>query len=257
MLRYFGTDGVPHVKRVVALGFFDGIHLGHRRLIRGVLEQSRSTGAISSLLTFDPHPEAILYGGTGPKLLTTLDEKAYIVRSLGIQELIIIPFTREFASQTPAEFVKTVLADALSAMSVWVGYNFTFGFKGMGDPSTLCILAEQHGFSVSVMPPVRVDDQVVSSTHIRRLVERGDLAAALRFIGQPYSVLLEGEKGVWPLEKASPPPGKYVLSSGQNECTLFLRSEAGKTLYEVSDSVKPGQLYFLSGANSQVGKAVG
>jgi riboflavin kinase/FMN adenylyltransferase len=164
--------------RHVAIGVFDGVHLGHREVIRGS----------DTVLTFDPHPLAITHPEATPKLLTPFHVKCDIVAGLGVNELVVIPFDRDFASKEPEEFVTEVLAGRLGATRVSVGENFRFGRKARG---TVDLLAERHEFETRVVPLVEVAGETVSSSHIRGLVLAGEVSKAAEFLGGPF--LFEGE----------------------------------------------------------------
>src|SRR3954454_17779826 len=154
-------EAQPRPGRKVAIGTFDGVHLGHREVIRGS----------DTVLTFDPHPQAVIAPGTAPKLLNRAGVKADIIAGLGVEELVTIPFDREFASKSADEFVQEVLVDRLSAEHVSVGENFRFGKKASGDPE---FLRSRPEFETQVVPLVEVEGEIVSSTHIRGLVAAGE-----------------------------------------------------------------------------------
>jgi riboflavin kinase/FMN adenylyltransferase len=159
--------------RSLAVGTFDGVHLGHREVIDGA----------DSVLTFDPHPTSVVAPGRGPKLLTTLERKAELIASLGVQELIVIPFDAEFASRSAQSFVDDVLIGALGATRVSIGENFRFGHKAQGDPD---LLLAREDIETVVHPLLEVDGEIVSSSHIRGLVLAGDVVDANRLLGAPF-----------------------------------------------------------------------
>jgi riboflavin kinase/FMN adenylyltransferase len=164
--------------RSVAVGTFDGVHLGHREVIDGS----------DSVLTFDPHPVSVVAPQHTPKLLTTLERKAELIASLGVQELIVIPFDAEFARRTADEFVDDVLVGALGATRVAIGENFRFGHKAHGDPR---LLAADTRFTTVVHPLLEVGGEIVSSSHIRGLLLAGEVAEANELLGTPFE--LSGE----------------------------------------------------------------
>jgi riboflavin kinase / FMN adenylyltransferase len=164
--------------RSVAVGTFDGVHLGHRKVIEGS----------DSVLTFDPHPVSVVAPQHTPKLLTPLERKAELIEALGVQELIVIGFDAEFASKTADEFVGDVLVGALGAKRVAIGENFRFGHKAQGDPR---LLAADKRFDTVVHPLLEVDGEIVSSSHIRGLLLAGEVAEAAALLGAPYQ--LRGE----------------------------------------------------------------
>jgi riboflavin kinase/FMN adenylyltransferase len=161
--------------RSVAVGTFDGVHLGHREVIRGA----------DSVLTFDPHPVSVVSPQHTPKLLTRPERKAELVASLGVQEMIVIPFDAEFASRTAEEFIDQVLVEGLGARQVSVGENFRFGRKAQGDPT---LLGSDSRFETVVHPLLEIDGEIVSSSHIRGLVLAGELAQANKLLGSPFEV---------------------------------------------------------------------
>jgi riboflavin kinase / FMN adenylyltransferase len=170
-------DTRPRPRRV-AVGEFDGVHLGHREVIAGN----------DTVLTFEPHPLAVIRPEAAPKLLTSLKVKVELVSELGVQELVVIPFDDRFAAQTPQEFLDHVLVEQLQATHVSVGENFRFGHGAAGDTD---MLAADPRFDTRVVTLVEVDGEIVSSSHIRALVLAGDVDHAARFLGSPFG--LRGE----------------------------------------------------------------
>jgi riboflavin kinase/FMN adenylyltransferase len=169
---------VQPAERAVAVGTFDGVHLGHRRVIDGS----------DSVLTFDPHPVSVVSPRHTPKLLTTLARKAELIASLGVAELVVIPFDAQFARLTAQEFVDGVLVGALGATEVSVGENFRFGNRARGDAE---LLAADPRFKTVVHPLLEVGGEVVSSSHIRGLLLAGEVGIANQLLGTPFQ--LRGE----------------------------------------------------------------
>jgi len=170
----FLKDVQPRPRRV-AVGTFDGVHLGHREVIKGA----------DTVLTFEPHPIAVVQPGAAPRLLTDTERKAQLVASLGVQELVVIPFDREFAARTAPQFVDDILVGALGATHVSVGENFRFGHKAQGDDELL--LADER-FQTRVVELLEVDGEIVSSSHIRGLVLGGALEYAGHLLGDPFTL---------------------------------------------------------------------
>jgi riboflavin kinase / FMN adenylyltransferase len=164
--------------RAIAVGEFDGVHLGRREVIRGN----------DTVLTFEPHPLRVVRPEAAPKLLNDLDRKIELIAALGVEELVVIPFDDGFAQQTPQEFIDHVLVDRLQAQHVSVGENFRFGHRAAGDPA---MLAADPRFQTRVVPLVEVDGEIVSSSHIRGLVLAGEVARANELLGAPF--MLSGE----------------------------------------------------------------
>jgi riboflavin kinase/FMN adenylyltransferase len=171
------SDAEPRPRRI-AVGEFDGVHVGHRQVIRGN----------DTVLTFEPHPLRVVRPEAAPKLLTSLEEKAELIATLGVRELVVIPFDDGFAHQSPRAFIDDVLVGKLHAIQVSVGENFRFGHLASGDPA---LLASEPRFETHVVPLVEVDGEVVSSSHIRGLVLAGEVEHAARFLGAPFQ--LRGE----------------------------------------------------------------
>jgi riboflavin kinase/FMN adenylyltransferase len=165
-------------ERKVAVGTFDGVHLGHRKVIEGS----------DSVLTFEPHPVAVVAPQHAPKLLTPLEVKAELIAAMGASELIVIPFDHAFAQRSASEFIDGVLVDALGAVRVSVGENFRFGHRAQGD--TRLLMADGR-FQTVVQPLLEVEGEIVSSSHIRGLVAAGEVDQATRFLGIPFQ--LRGE----------------------------------------------------------------
>jgi riboflavin kinase/FMN adenylyltransferase len=170
--------------RRVAVGEFDGVHIGHRAVIEGS----------DTVLTFEPHPLVVLRPQKTPKLLTSLERKAELVADLGVRELVVIDFDDAFAAQSPSHFIDHVLVERLGATHVSVGENFRFGHGAAGDAA---LLAADGRFETRLVTLVEVDGEIVSSSHIRALVEAGDVAHAARFLGAPFQlagVVVSGER---------------------------------------------------------------
>jgi riboflavin kinase / FMN adenylyltransferase len=167
-------DVEPRPRRA-AVGTFDGVHLGHREVIKGA----------DTVLTFEPHPIAVVQPGASPRRLTDPERRAQLIASLGVEELVVIPFDDEFAARTAREFVDGVLVGALGATHVSVGENFRFGHKAQGDVDLLC--ADER-FETRVVELLEVDGEIVSSSHIRGLVLGGAVEYAGRLLGDPFTL---------------------------------------------------------------------
>ena len=167
-------DAEPRPRRV-AVGVFDGVHLGHREVIADS----------DTVLTFDPHPLSVIAPDAAPKLLTRQDVKAELVEELGVDEMVVIPFDAEFAARDAQDFVDRVLVEALGATHVAVGRNFRFGHKAAGDAE---MLESDERFETTVHELVEVEGETVSSSHIRGLVLAGEVAHASVFLGRPFQV---------------------------------------------------------------------
>lgn len=186
-LSSIGPDFGPSA---VTIGNFDGVHAGHRRIMRRAVALGAEIGAVPTVLTFDPHPATVVAPERTPRLLSTLEERAELMRQEGIERVVILPFDRGFSSLSPEEFVRDVLSGALQARAVLVGENFRFGARQTGDVAVLRALGEIHGFRTEVVGGVKLRGVLVSSTVIRGLIERGAVSRAGRLLERPYA--LEG-----------------------------------------------------------------
>ena len=179
--------GHPVAPSVVTIGNFDGVHLAHQTLLRRVVEAARPEGLRATAITFEPHPIKLLSPDHAPKLLTPLGRKIELIEKTGIDLLVVLPFTRELARQSPLEFVRRVLVHPLHATSVHVGPNFRFGYRQSGDTEILEELGHQEGFRVEVVPLLFMRGDRVSSTRVRELLAEGQVHKANRLLGRPFS----------------------------------------------------------------------
>ncbi|MEJ7783617.1 MAG: bifunctional riboflavin kinase/FAD synthetase [Solirubrobacteraceae bacterium] len=200
-------DAEPRPRKV-AVGTFDGVHLGHRRVIAGS----------DTVLTFDPHPVSVVAPQAAPRLLTTLERKTALLEAEGVEELVVIPFDREFAAQDAHAFIDEVLVSRLSAERVAVGENFRFGHRAQGDTE---LLRADGRFEVHVEPLLEVDGEVVSSSHIRGLVLGGAVEYAGHLLGSPFAMsgeVVHGDKRGrelgFPTANLVPPEGYVVPGHG-------------------------------------------
>jgi riboflavin kinase/FMN adenylyltransferase len=176
---------------VVALGNFDGVHLGHQAVVRRAVEVGRRRGLRTVAATFDPHPRAVLWPGNQPKLLTTPEVRRELLLACGVEEVREIRFDRELSKKSPREFVLEVLAGSLGAGVVVVGENFRFGHKASGDVAELRRCMREEGGEAYAVPISNVLGEDISSTRIRERVAEGEVREAARLLGRPY--LLRGE----------------------------------------------------------------
>jgi riboflavin kinase / FMN adenylyltransferase len=217
------TVWLPDAKRrprQLAVGEFDGVHLGHREVIRGA----------DTVLTFEPHPRTVVAPDSAPKLLTSLEVKTDLIAGLGVRELVVIPFDGAFAAQTAQEFIDHVLIERLGAELVSVGENFRFGNRARGDAA---LLRSQPGFETRVCELVELEGEVISSTHIRGLVAVGNVAAAGRFLGSPFQMrgtVADGDKRGrtlgFPTANLVPDPRLVVPDHGVYACRAEVDGEA-------------------------------
>jgi riboflavin kinase / FMN adenylyltransferase len=183
--------GHPARPAVVTVGNFDGVHLGHQRILRRVQELARQAGRMSAVLTFYPHPSQVLRPSEAPALLMTLEQRLAAIEAIGIDAALVLRFDAELANVAAEDFVQRFLVDTIGAQAVLVGGNFRFGHRQKGDVKLLADLGARSGFEVEIVPPVIADGIVVSSTAIRNAVREGRVEDARRLLGRPYTI--EGE----------------------------------------------------------------
>ncbi|HBH02279.1 MAG TPA: hypothetical protein DDZ42_10230 [Candidatus Rokubacteria bacterium] len=184
-LESYPPDAGP---TAVALGVFDGIHLGHRAILGRAVELARARGLEGVACTFDPHPMEVLQPGRAPLPLTTLADRLALIGGTGITTTVVIAFTREVSGMEPEAFVESVLLGVLRAREVVVGFNHRFGRAARGDARLLEALGPRLGLGVHVVPPTTVDGVGVSSSEIRAALAQGDLQRAARLLGRDYTV---------------------------------------------------------------------
>lgn len=183
--------GYPQTRLVMALGNFDGVHMGHRELIKETVDIARELAGTPGIFTFYPHPLTVLHPEQAPSMLLPVEEKINLMGKLGAEVVLLAPFNSDFAALPPKEFVQQVLCQSMGVAGVVVGYNYSFGCGGLGTPELLSELGKQYGFSVKVVKPVEVDGEIVSSTLIRELLLQGDVKKAAKYLG--YSPFLKGK----------------------------------------------------------------
>ena len=171
---------------VVTIGTFDGVHIGHRKILDRLIRQAEKKGLYSTVLTFFPHPRMVLQQDSGLKLLNTLEEKIAILEETGLDCLVIHPFTKEFSRLTAEEFVVDNLFHELNAKKVIIGYDHRFGRNRTADIGDLREYGNELGFEVEEIPAQEINEVSVSSTKIRRALEEGDIPTANRYLGYPY-----------------------------------------------------------------------
>ncbi len=208
----------------VALGNFDGLHRGHQEIIKRTVESAHSKKRDAIVYTFDPHPRLVL--GLAPEIprITTPRERADILEHLGVDVLILAEFTKEFASQTPEDFVQDVLVEEIGTRHLYIGENYRFGKGRTGNPEVLKKMAPELGFNVHVVSPVKVDGLVVSSSRIRELLIQGDIGEANRLLGREFTIegrVIHGHHrgkklgfptaNLKPEVKLRPPEGVYAV----------------------------------------------
>ena len=218
---------------VLAIGNFDGIHLGHQAILKQAVELAATTGAVATALTFEPSPLKVLRPESAPKRISTPEQRLEWFRAVDVESAVVLPFTLELSRLTPQEFVERILVRELQVRAVLVGENFRFGHKQSGDTALLGQLGRANGFEVIALAPVSAHGEVVSSTVIRREIAAGNVAQAGRLLGRPYVLTGEivsgtgtGRKFTFPTlnlkpdQELLPATGVYItrtLLSGETE----------------------------------------
>jgi riboflavin kinase/FMN adenylyltransferase len=177
----------PAGASVLTIGNFDGVHLAHQELFRKVAAAARAEHATATAVTFDPHPAKILAPERAPWQLSSLRQKTELIEKLGIERLIVLPFTEELSRLSPRDFVREILFKRLRPRAIFVGPNFRFGHRQTGDVRLLAELGREEGFSVETLPMIEVRGERVSSSRIRELLAQGEVSIAGRMLGRPYA----------------------------------------------------------------------
>ncbi len=225
---------------ILAIGVFDGIHLGHQAVLNRALTDARTAHGTPVAVTFDPHPAKILRPGKTTHLLTATPHKLRLIQSLGIETTLVIPFTPDFAATPPHEFVRDLHTACRPLLEICVGHEWCFGRARAGNLELLRIMGDQLGFREVGVPAVQIDGQIVSSTAIRTAIEQGNLAHAARLLGRPYTILGTvihgqhlGQSLGFPTANISahneqfPPNGVYLVTAQLNHQTLHAVANLG------------------------------
>lgn len=182
-------------KTIITIGTFDGVHIGHKKIIARVIRAASDSDCESVILTFFPHPRMVLNGSDGIKLLNTLEEKKQLLRETGLQNLIIHPFDEAFSQLTAKEFVASVLVAQLNIQKIIIGHDHRFGRNRDAGIEDLILFGQQFGFDVEQIPAQEIDDVSVSSTKIRNALTEGNMSLANTYLGYPYRLTGQVVKG--------------------------------------------------------------
>jgi riboflavin kinase/FMN adenylyltransferase len=189
MRLFHGTDNAEIARpTVLTLGVFDGLHLGHQLIMSTVVERARECQAVPTVITFDPHPRAVLHPESAPPLLQTFDQKIEAFSVLGIEQTIVVRFTKAFAQIEATEFLREVVRERLQAREVYLGCGFAFGRNREGNIELLRKVSAELGFRAREVPEVRLRGERISSSKIRELLSEGRVNLARRMLGRPYGV---------------------------------------------------------------------
>lgn len=247
----------------VALGAFDGIHPGHVKIIETMVTKADASGGEPIVLTFHPHPRAFVSNSGSFGMINTQEEKAEIMRSLGVGTMLVLNFDAKLAEMSPGEFASHILREKLRAEEVLVGFNFCFGANRSGNASILTELGEHFGFRVSVFGGVEVGGFVVSSSKIRLLIEAGAVDDVIRFMGRPYfltGVVVEGDGlggrlhfptaniSILEKDKIVPKNGVYIVkcSFGGKTYNGLMNIGTRPTVYEKRSTLVTFELHIMN-----------
>ncbi len=227
MKIFHGTDNANILRgTVLTLGVFDGLHLGHQKIMETVVSRAKAIGAIPTVITFDPHPRAVLYPENAPPLLQTLDQRLANFKVLGIEQAIVIRFSLEFADLDAEEFLRHTLHERLHAKEVYLGKGFAFGKNRSGNIELLKKMSAELGFFAAEVDEVTLRGRRVSSSKIRELLKDGKVNLARRMLGRPYGIegqIIRGERrgqtigyptaNLKPRNRVIPKYGVYVTAN--------------------------------------------
>lgn len=224
------TTRSPEKSLYLALGNFDGVHLGHQKLINQVVSKAKKDNVLSSVFTLEPHPMKVLNPEKAPLLLTGIEKKQEIIKNIGVDYLIIQKFSKSFSRFNPLDFITDYLNKHLNINRIFVGDDYRFGRGGRGDADYLDEKGQKMGFEVEVIPPEKVHNKIVSSTYIRKLIKDGLFKIAADFLGRPFSISGKVVRGdnrgrilgfptaniKWPEGIVNPKRGVYIVSLSVN-----------------------------------------
>ena len=211
-------------KSIATIGIFDGVHIGHQAVLGRVIRRARRLGEKSLVITFDPHPAVILNPRNAPPMIMSVAHRLRILEGIGFDICWVMHFTKQMAQKEAWQFVRDFLVAKLGISEIWVGKEFRFGRINLGTVELLRVLGKRYGFSVHQITPIQSGKQKISSTEIRRLIEKGKLSKARRLLGRPVSILgtvIRGESlggkigfptaNLDPHHEAIPPRGVYTV----------------------------------------------
>jgi riboflavin kinase/FMN adenylyltransferase len=227
MRLFHGTENADIARpTVLTLGVFDGLHLGHQLIMKTVVERARVTKGVPTVITFEPHPRAVLHPESAPPLLQTLDQKIEALAVLGIEQVIVIHFNQAFSQIRAEDFLRSIVCGRLQAKEVYLGRGFFFGHNREGNIDLLRRVSQQLGFFADEVPEVRLRGKRIGSTVIRQLLIEGRVNLARRMLGRPYGVEGPVERGaargvnlgfptanVQPHNRVIPRRGVYVTAT--------------------------------------------
>jgi riboflavin kinase/FMN adenylyltransferase len=188
IIRYSKNIILPEKKRYIALGVFDGVHLGHQKLIKQAVVKAKKNDGISIVATFDPHPDKIINPEKNVFLLTTLNERISLNRELGVDVFLIIKFNKRMSKMSPEDFISKILVDSLQVKELFVGFNYKFGFLGKGNTDILKEYSKIYKFKTNILKPITASNTIISSTRIKDYIKSGEIRKAKKFLGHDITI---------------------------------------------------------------------
>ncbi len=241
-----------NVFRGVALGNFDGVHIGHQKLITALIKECKANNFESCVYTFGNHPLSVITGKDGPPQITNIDMKKKILDSLGVELVYLEEFNKDFMALSPEDFVKNVLIDKLNCKIVVVGFDYSFGYKGQGNVAFLREMGSKYGFTVHVIGPVTIENVKVGSSIIREYIKNGDIENANTFLGRPYSIHSRVVNGKGIGNKMGYPTANMLIESSHlvpNEGVYATYVKINGSIYKGATSVGTNPTFGKNGVS--------
>ena len=188
IIRYSKNIMLPKKKRYIALGVFDGVHLGHQKLIKLTVDKARKNDGISIIATFDPHPDIIINPESNVFLLTTLEERINLIKDTNVDVFLIIKFNKMMSKMSPEDFISKILVDSLQVKEIFVGFNYKFGFRGKGNPDILREYSKIYKFKTHILEPIIANNTIISSTRIKDYIKSGEIGKAKKLLGHDITI---------------------------------------------------------------------
>jgi riboflavin kinase/FMN adenylyltransferase len=188
IVRYSKNIILPKKRRYIALGVFDGVHLGHQKLIKLTVDKARKNDGISIVATFDPHPDKIINPESNVFLLTTLEERISLIKESDVDVFLIIKFNKMMSKMSPKDFISEILVDNLQIKELFVGFNYKFGFQGRGNTDILREYGKFYKFKTNILEPITADNTIISSTRIKDYIKSGEIEKAKKLLGHDITI---------------------------------------------------------------------
>jgi len=188
VIRYSKNIILPNKKRYIALGVFDGVHLGHQKLIKQTVDKAKKNDGISMVITFDPHPDKIINPESNVFLLTTLEERISLIKDSDVDVFLIIKFNKMMSKMSPEDFTSKILVDGLQVKELFVGFNYRFGFQGKGNTDILREDGKFYKFKINILKPISANRAIISSTRIKDYIKLGEIEKAKKLLGHDITI---------------------------------------------------------------------